>query len=224
VFLGHLAVGMVAKSQAPRASLGTYLMACQLPDLIWPVLLLLGIERVHIVPGITAASPLDFEWYPYTHSLLMSVVLSALFGIAYRWSRGDGRTALWLGVTVFSHWVLDWISHRPDLQLVPWSSVRVGLGLWNHPLATMITEGALFAIGVWLYVSASRAKDEIGSIALFVFCATMVILFAMSSIGPPPPSVQALAIVALATWLFVLWAYWIDRHREPRPAPAPSHG
>lgn len=215
---------MAAKASAPRASLGSYLMACQLSDLIWPLLVLLGIERVRIAPGITAASPLDFEWYPWTHSLLMSLVLSALFALAWRARRGGGATSVWLGATVFSHWVLDWITHRPDLQLVPWSPARVGLGLWNHPLATMITEGAMFAVGAWMYLGVTRAKDKIGSVALFAFCALLVILFAMSSTGPPPPSVRAIAIVGLATWAFVPWAYWIDRHREARPAYAPTHG
>lgn len=215
---------MAAKSAAPRPSLGTYLMACQLPDLIWPVLLLLGIERVKIVPGITAASPFDFECYPYTHSLLMSLLLALGFALIWRRARGgDVGTATWLGVTVFSHWVLDWITHRPDLQIVPWHPFRVGLGLWNYPMTTMITEGAMFAVGLWLYLGATRARDKIGSISLFVFSAVMVVLFAMSSTGPPPPSVRALAIAGLALWLFVPWAYWIDRHREPRPQPAVAH-
>jgi LexA-binding, inner membrane-associated putative hydrolase len=211
---------MAARASAPRASLGTYLVACQLPDLVWPVLLLLGVERVRIVPGITAASPMDFEWYPWTHSLLMSLVTSSLFALAYRAARKDGPAALWLGISVFSHWVLDWITHRPDLQLVPWSPARVGLGLWNHPLATMVTEGAMFAVGIWMYLGATRAKDKIGSIAFYSLCAALVILFAMSSTGPPPPNPKTLAIVALSVWLFVPWAYWIDRHREARPAQA----
>ena len=109
MFLGHLGFGLAAKASAPRASLGTYLMACQLPDLIWPILLLLGIERVRIVPGITAASPMDFTWYPWTHSLLMSLLTSMVFALVYRAARKDGRAAAWLGITVFSHWVLDWI-------------------------------------------------------------------------------------------------------------------
>ena len=215
---------MAAKSAAPRPSLGTYLMACQFSDLIWPILLLLGIERVKIVPGITAASPFDFEWYPWTHSLLMSLVLSLGFALIWLRARGgDPRTAAWLGVTVFSHWVLDWFTHRPDLQIVPWHPFRVGLGLWNYPMATMITEGAMFAVGAWMYLVTTRAKDWIGSISLFAFWAVLVILFGLSSTGPPPPSVRALAIAGLAIWLFVPWAYWIDRHRELRPQPAVAH-
>jgi len=224
VFLGHLGFGMAAKATAPRPSLGTYLMACQLPDLIWPVLLLLNVERVKIVPGITAASPFDFEFYPYTHSLLMSLLLGLGYALLWRRARGgDLRTTVWLGVTVFSHWVLDWFTHRPDLQIVPWNPFRVGLGLWNHPLATMIVEGAMFAVGAWMYLVTTRAKDWIGSVALFAFWVSLVVLFAMSSTGPPPPSERALAIFALVIWVFVPWAYWIDRHREPRPQPVVAH-
>ena len=222
--IGHLAVGFAAKRAAPAVPLAILLLAATLLDVLFSAFILVGVEHARIVPGITAASPLDFESYPYTHSLLMSLVLALGFALIWRRVRGgDLGTASWLGATVFSHWVLDWITHRPDLQIVPWHPFRVGLGLWNHPLATMITEGAMFAVGAWMYLVATRAKDWIGSISLFAFWAVLVILFALSSTGPPPPSVRALAVVGLLTWAFVPWAYWIDRHREPRPQPVMAH-
>ena len=115
MFLGHFAVGFGAKRLAPRASLGTLLLAAQFIDLLWPTLVLLGVERVRIAPGITAVVPLDFEHYPISHSLLAVVGWALLFGAVYFLIRRDRRTSLVLGLAVLSHWLLDWITHRPDL-------------------------------------------------------------------------------------------------------------
>src|SRR4051812_46150446 len=119
MFIGHFGVAMAAKRVAPAASLGTLVLAAQLVDLIWPAMLLLGIEQVRIDPGITRVTPLDFVHYPYTHSLVASLAWGALLALVYGASRKDWRTALWLAVLVVSHWVLDAIVHRPDLPLWP---------------------------------------------------------------------------------------------------------
>lgn len=137
MFLGHIAVGFAAKRAAPRASLGALMTAPVLLDLLWPLGLILGIEKVRIAPGNTAFTPLDFVSYPWTHSLLMAPVWASLFMLAYLARTGYVAGAFWVGIGVASHWVLDWFTHRPDLQLVPWSPVRVGLGLWNSVPATV---------------------------------------------------------------------------------------
>ncbi len=69
MFLGHYAAAMGAKRVAPKVSLGTLVLAAQFADLLWPIFLLLGIERVKISPGLMARSSLDFVHYPITHSL-----------------------------------------------------------------------------------------------------------------------------------------------------------
>ena len=215
MFLGHFGLALAAKKVAPRPSLGTLVLAAQLADGVWPILLLLGWERVAIEPGITAVTPLDFVSYPYTHSLVATVLWAALLAGGYYALRRDRKGALWLAALVCSHWVLDFVSHRPDLPLWP-DGPRVGLGLWYSLPATLAVEFALFGAGVWIYASATRARDRRGSVLLWLFVAVLAALYLAAVFGPPPPSVQALAISGLAGWLFVAWAYWIDRHRAAR--------
>lgn len=212
MFLGHFAIGFAAKRYAPRASLGTLFLAAQFIDLLWPLLVLAGIERVRIVPGITAVTPLDFEHYPWSHSLLMVLVWGVFFAAVYFLIRRDRRTSLVLGLAVVSHWVLDWLTHRPDLPLAP-GAERVGLGLWNSLAGTLIVELGLFAIGVFLYVRATRARDRIGNWALWALVVFLGAIYAGNLFGAPPPDAMAIAWVGQAQWLLVLWGYWIDRHR-----------
>ncbi len=213
MFIGHIAVALGAKKAAPKTSLGTLLLSTQFVDLLWPILLILGIEHVRISPGNTAVTPLDFYDYPITHSLLMAVVWSALFGFVYFLFRKNRIGALVVGLGVFSHWVLDFISHRPDLPLVPGGNIYVGLGLWYSKPATIIVEGLMFAAGIFLYLRNTKAKDRIGTIAFWSFIVFLTIVWMANTFGPPPPDVNALGYVGLSLWLLVAWAYWIDRHR-----------
>jgi len=213
VFLGHFGVGFGAKAAAPRVSLGTLFLAAQLVDLLWPTLLLVGIEKVVISPGITRVTPLDFTDYPITHSLLLSLVWAVLFGGAYYLLRKYPKGAWICGAAVLSHWVLDLVTHRPDLPLVPGGAAKIGLGLWNSLPATLVVELGIFAIGVWLYVRSTRALDRTGTVALWALVGFLLISYFGNLFGSPPPSVTALAWVGQAQWLLVIWAFWIDRHR-----------
>ncbi len=213
MFLGHLALGFAAKRAAPRVSLGTLVAAAQLVDLLWPLFLLLGVEHARIDPGNTAVTPLDFSYYPWTHSLLMGAVWALVFaGIWYTRKRDPG-TALLLGALVVSHWVLDFISHRPDMPLFPYG-LRVGLGLWNSVAATVVVEGALFAGGVALYLRATRPLDRVGRFATYGLIGFLVLVYLANMLSPPPPSIRAVAWGGLAGWLLPLWAAWADRHRS----------
>ena len=215
MFIGHFAVALAAKRAAPAVSLGTLFLAAQLADLVWPNLVLLGIERVHVEPGATAVTPLDFESYPWSHSLLALCSWGALFALLHYATRGRGRAAAWtVAAVVVSHWVLDAIAHRPDMPLAPWGGPLVGLGLWDSVIGTVLVEGALFAVGVGLYVRCTRALDRIGSWGFGALVAFLVFVHAANLAGPPPPSAEAVAWVAQSMWLLVLWAYWVDRHRE----------
>ena len=215
MFLGHFAVALAARRATPRTSLGWLFAACQLPDLIWPVLLLAGVERAHVAPGDTAVTPLAFDHYPWSHSLLMTIVWGIALAGIYVAYRGDRRAALVLEAVVVSHWVLDWISHRPDLPLTPWGETRVGLGLWNSVMATVVVEGLLFAIAVWMYSRATRARDRTGRVAWLSLVVFLVLIYVANIFGPPPKNMTAVAVSALAIWLLVWWAAWADRHREP---------
>jgi membrane-bound metal-dependent hydrolase YbcI (DUF457 family) len=215
MFIGHHAVGFAAKRFAPNISLGTMFLATLLLDLLWPLLLLADLEHVRIAPGNTAFTPLDFFDYPITHSLLTVLGWSLLAAIVYRVVRKDWRNAIVVGLGVLSHWVLDYVTHRPDLPLWP-GGTKVGLGLWNSVPGTIVVEVALFVVGLMLYVRATRAIDRTGSIALIALVAFLAIVYAANVVSPPPPNARMIGYAGLATWLFVPWGYWIDRHRRGR--------
>jgi len=205
VFIGHAALAFAAKPLAPRASLGVALAATFWLDLVWPVLLLLGVERVAVDPGNTAFTPLDFVHYPWSHSLAAAITWSALFALAC-WRLGR-RAALVMGLLVFSHWVLDALSHRPDLPLWPGSHTMIGLGLWNSVTGTLAVEGALFAAGVTIYLR----KSAKSALAFWLLIGFIVLAYLGAAFGPPPPSAAAVAGSALALWLLPVWGWWIER-------------
>ena len=217
MFVGHFAVALAAKKAAPKTSLGTLAIAVTFVDLLWPMFLLLGIEHVRIDPGNTAFTPLDFYDYPISHSLLTTVGWSIGFGLVYYVLRRSIQNALILAGCVVSHWVLDFVSHRPDMPLMPGFNKYVGLGLWNSVLATVIVEGAIFAIGILIYLRSTSALDRTGRYAFWSFVAFLVLAWLGSATGSPPPNVTALAIGALSAWLLIVWTYWIDRHRRSNP-------
>ena len=214
MFIGHFGVAFAAKRAAPTVSLGTWFVACELVDFIWPLFLLLGIETVSIAPGVTAFTPLDFTHYPWTHSLLMCAVWAVAVAAVYWLVRRNFVAATIVGVVVLSHWFLDAIAHRPDLPLAPGSDVKVGFGLWNSVAGTLITEIALFVVGFALYAGGSRARDRIGRYGLWTLFVLLVVAYVSAAFGPVPPSVAAIAWAGLAGGLvFGALGYWIDAHR-----------
>lgn len=216
MFVGHFGLGMGAKKAAPSVSLGTLFLACQFADLLWPTLVLLGIERVEILPGATTMTPLDFVSYPYSHSLLALSAWGIAFSAVYVvLRRARISTAVTLALLVVSHWVLDYVTHRPDLPLTLYGPARVGLGLWNSVPGTLVVELTIFAAGLALYVRETAARDRIGAIGLWSLVVFLLVVYVASSFGPPPPSSAAVAWSAQAMWLIVVWGYWVDAHRVP---------
>jgi len=217
MFIGHYAVAFAAKKASPRISLGTLILASQFVDLLWPVLVLLGWEHLRIEPGITAVSPIEFTDYPISHSLVAvlfwALLLAGLFYLVRRTPRG----AVVVGMLVLSHWVLDLLVHEPDLPLSPGTETRLGLGLWNSVAGTLVVEVGLFLLGIVLYLTATKTKDRIGVYGFWGLVVVLLGIYTANLLGPPPPDPGAIVIAGNASWLFVLWAYWIDRHREARP-------
>lgn len=214
MFIGHFAVGFASKRYAAKTSLGTLIAAAVLLDLLWPVFVLLGWEEVRIDPGNTAFTPLDFVSYPISHSLVGAICWATLFALLYyvltRYRAGT--VLIWLGVV--SHWVLDYASHRPDMPLYP-GGPRLGLGLWNSILATVIVEGLMYAAGIWIYLRVTRAKDRRGRWGLWSFIVALAGFYIANILSPPPPGVKPMVIAAIPfTWLLILWAWWADRPRE----------
>jgi membrane-bound metal-dependent hydrolase YbcI (DUF457 family) len=217
MFLGHFGAGFGAKAIAPQVSLGWLFVAAQFIDLLWPTLLLLGVERVRIEPGATAVVPLVFEHYPVSHSLAAVAGWGVVVGALYLALKRDRRGALVLFALVVSHWLLDAIVHQPDLPLYPGSATLAGMNAWSSlPLSAAI-ELSIFAAGAWLYARSTRPADATGRWAFAGLVAFLLAIHAGNLLGPPPPSVQAVAWVGQAQWLLVLWAFWADNHRRPRP-------
>jgi len=215
VFLGHFAAAYGAKRLAPQTSLGTLFAAAQLPDLVWPWLLLTGVEQAAIAPGDTAFTPLRFDSYPVSHSLVTLAGWGIAFAAVHLWRRRRGFDAAVLFALVISHWVLDVVSHRPDVPLWP-GGPRLGLGLWNSVPATVAVELALFAPGLGLALSITRARDGLGRWGFAGLAALLLLIYAVNALGPPPPSMQAVGWTgSVGGLLFVALAAWIDRHREP---------
>src|SRR5215467_11373460 len=190
MFVGHFALGFAGKRAAPNLPLALLFVACQLADILWPVFVAAGLESVRIAPGITAFTPLDFVSYPYSHSLAALTLWGALLGSAC-WLYGvSGRGSLLVAGLVVSHWLLDFISHRPDMPVYPGSAL-LGLGLWNSVPATLLVELLLFGAGVWLYASSTRSRDSIGRWSFAGIVGALVLL---------------------------VWSWWADRHRVSRSA------
>ena len=213
MFLGHFGVGFAGKKFSKSASLGTYFMAAQWIDLIWPILLLLGIEKVEIKPGISSVTPLDFVYYPFSHSLLAVFIWAILFGLVYYFIKKNLKTSIVLGLLLLSHWFLDLLVHIPDLPILPGVELRVGFGLWNSFAATLILEVLIFGFGAYLYFRSTKAKNKVGLYSLIGLIVFLSLIFAANLFGPPPDSVEVIGIVGNAQWLIILWAYWIDRNR-----------
>jgi hypothetical protein len=218
MFLGHYGLALAAKRVAPKESLGATVAASQWVDLLWPIFLLLGWEQVRIVPGLMPASSLEFVHYPITHSLLAVLGWALLVGGSY-FLLTRRTTGSWiLGALVVSHWLLDLPVHQPDLPLWPGSHIRLGGGLWESLPLTLILEFGLFLGGFFLYLRATKPRDGVGRWGLWAMVLVLA-LFYLSSFAGSPPSEDALAIGGLTLWIFVPWAYWVDKHRT-----SPAHG
>ncbi len=216
MFIGHFAVAYGAKRLAPRTSLGLLFLGVQTPDILWPMLVLLGVEKVEIVPGEMAATPLKFVSYPISHSLIADLGWALLLGGIYFAARRYAVGAIALAIGVVSHWVLDVVTHEPDIPVFLSGGPRLGLGLWNSREATLLVELAMFAVGVAVYIRSTEARDRIGRLATWGLVAFLLIGYLSSAFGPPPPSVAALAWGAQLGWLILVWAIWADAHRVPR--------
>jgi len=207
MFVGHYAVALAAKKFTPRSSMGLLFIMVQLLDVVWAPLILLGVEHARVVPGLLPASALDLYDMPWTHGLVAAIGWA---WFTYRFSKNGV-----LGACVFSHWVLDFFTHRPDLPLFR-GGTKVGLGLWRFREATFLVETALLIGGLLIYERSTQAKTPAGQYAMRVFVGALIIIGAINLYGPPPANIQQVAISAEVAYLVLAAVAWrLDLLREP---------
>lgn len=214
MFLGHYGVGFALKRYAPYTSLGTLMLAALWVDILWSFFLLLGIEHVKIMPGFTEASPLVFEYYPYSHSLMAAIFWAVVIAAVCRLLNGRFSTALALGAGVLSHWALDAVVHAPDLPIGFDDTAFVGLGVWDSSLATIIIEGGVFLIGLASYLRHTRPLNGVSGYGIWIFVCALVAVFAAQFAGSAAPSVTVVAYAGLAQLLLIIFGAWADRGRR----------
>ena len=216
MFVGHFAVALAAKRVTPRLPLPLLFAAVQFLDLLWPVFILLGVEHARVTPGFAAASPLDLYDFPISHSLVTSLGWSVLFASPLLIKRRFREAAV-LAACVFSHFILDFASHTPDMPLYPGGHAKFGLGMWNSLAATIAIEGALFVAGIVIYLRATRATGRAGTIGFAVLMVVLAASWLSGALAPPPPDIKAVALTIVVAIPLIMGAAWlIDRRRVPR--------
>ncbi len=215
MFIGHFAAGFAAKRLAPRVSIAILILAGSLSDVLWIAFFAAGIEQVVIRPGLMVANSLDLVYFPFSHSLLMDFVWGGLFGGLYFLLRRDTRGAWIILATVVSHWLLDFIVHRPDMQLLPGLNLRLGLSLWNSRVATFFVEGTLWVAALLIFIRSTRPGSRASTVGFWIVIVLLTALWIMSLGGDPPPSLQALAVTnSIFMTILIAWAMWIDSNRK----------
>ncbi len=216
MFVGHYGVSFATRSINRNVPLWLLFLAVQIVDVFWAIFVLLGIERVRIVPGITASNPLDLYYMPYTHSLVAAVAWSGIAFAAYKFIpavKGTLKSALVVAGAVFSHWVLDLIVHRPDLPLYD-DTYKMGLGLWNYPTIALGLEAGILFGGILLYLKSTTPVSAVGKYGVLVLGMVMVPIQATVFFGPPPSSDRAAALTALVLYVVFAWvASWLEKKR-----------
>jgi membrane-bound metal-dependent hydrolase YbcI (DUF457 family) len=220
MLVGHFAVGLAAKRVEPTISLGALVLAAMLADLLWCIFMIAGIEQVQFRPGTGAANYYAASNIAMSHSLLMDALWAGLLAAGYFLRQRYPRGAWILFGAVVSHWLLDWISHRPDMPLAPGTHRHFGLGLWTSIPATVIVEGGFWLLAVIFYARATHAKKRAGVYAYWSVIVILTLAWYNNIAGPPPPDPRAAPIVSFAFFsLTVAWAYWMNRLRSTAAAP-----
>ena len=217
MFVGHYGVAFAAKPVGvrleARAPLWVWFIASQWMDVVWSFLVLLGIERLRIVPGFTEANALDLYYMPYTHSLPGSIVLSLLFGaiVALFTSGNRAATILLVAAVSFSHWILDLVVHTPDLPLYD-NAAKVGFGLWRHVALSFPLELIVLGLGAWLFARMTTFGGDKGRYVFWGFVILLMALQIYANFGPSPSSPEAMAVIALTLYVaLALLAAWVEQ-------------
>lgn len=222
MLVGHFGVGLAAKRIAPETSAGTLMLASLLPDFLAWILLLAGVEHARIHPGITRTNALDLYDIAISHSLAMDAVWGALFAGAYFLWRRHRRASWIIFFVVLSHWLLDFLSHRPDMPLAPGAHQYFGLGLYNSPLAILLVEGLIWFAGLVTYARCTRPRKRSGAYLLWAMVVLLTAVWVASLGGAAPSALTPAGISSLIFFfIVVLWAYLLDRLRPAKKQAPP---
>jgi len=219
MFVGHYGIGLALKKVEPRLSLGVLIFGAIMLDILFGLFLLSGIEHAKIVPGATVVSPFEFYDYPYSHSALGAIMwATAGFLVYWLWPSGNRtqrkRPAFILAIAIFSHFILDVISHTPDMTISGNNSPILGLSLWNSLAGTMIVEIGLMFIGIALYKSVTHSVSSAGKYGFALMILILMVLFIGNIFAPAPPDMISVAVTMTAGQLaLVALAFWVDRNR-----------
>jgi len=223
MFIGHYGVAFGLKRIYRGLSVGWLFVAVQLVDIVWTILILFGVEKVAVVPGITKTNPLDFYYYPYTHSLIAFLFWSLLVLLACYFIKNKSglsriKFGLILAFAVFSHFLLDVIVHRPDISLFGEDSIKIGLGLWNNVVFSYLLEAVIFIGGVWLYFKSGLLKTKKRKIILLLFAIFLLVMNLINLIGLPPQNTNMVALSGLGLYIIIaLIGFWIDKQESVNP-------
>ncbi len=213
MFVGHYGVAFAARGAEKRLPLWVYFLAVQWVDLVWTVLVYFGVERVEHRARREPLGSLGVRLLPLHHSLAAGVAWAAIAFMGYRVitrMQGSQRVAAILALAVLSHWFLDLIVHQPDLPLYP-GGLKVGLGLWNFPKTEFVVELVLLAAGVFYYFKKSPELSKQQRMGMIGGCCAMVAFQCLGDAGPPPHSVQFVAVSAFVLYLaFPLAVYFAE--------------
>ena len=219
MFIGHYGVSLALKRADPRLSLGGLFLAVQLLDLLFFSFVLVGIEKMRIVPGFTEYNAYDLYFMPYSHGLVGALVWSGLvLGGVLLFRRAPFTGAALVALAVFSHFLLDVPMHTPDMPLLGEDSPKLGLGLWNHRWWALAAELAVLGAGLALYLRASRPRTPGARWVTGVVAVLLVALCLATPFVPPPSGVTPGAIQALVVYVLLAGlAAWLDRARAAQP-------
>lgn len=215
MLIGHYGPAFIIKAIDKRVPLWGLFIAVQVPDIIWGILILLGVEKANINPSLTS-NPLDLSYMPYSHGLLSCIVYSLLIVAILLLFKTKKQIAWWMGLAVFSHWLLDFLSHRPDLPVYG-DTMKIGLGLWNYPTLAVIVEVGIFVVGAIWYAIAVGGFKRWAAVLFWLFVVVAVIASSVRGDAMSPSSASLVAVSALCFYVVATIIIYIVEKNERRP-------
>ncbi len=217
MFTGHYAPAFALKSRYPQVPLWQLFLAVQAVDILFFLLVPLGVERLRLDHSRPALLALQLEGMPWSHSLVMTVLYAAL---CVAWGIGAKKRDIGIafGLAVLSHWFLDALVHVHDVPIAPGLEDKVGLGLWEHGLIAYLVETALVGVTgalLWRRLS-GQARDKwlLGLVLLLIVIQTLNVF-----VVPLPKTVLELALVSEVSFLgFAAVAYGVESRMSRKTA------